>query len=518
MLGPDDIARIKKAISAANSVGDIDRLEQALVTGITAGVEDLIGRAAAADIASLWDTTKEKPLLEPMAPKRVAVSVQAPVSRKTAREIHEEETAKKRFDESTVLLSVLCDKLVSLHHQSSPQVRDLMSISFEGPEGSHWESSSSDRSGKKKALIIDCQTVLCMSNEVYVPETLVRLSVCDFLSDRMILDIYTQFPGEDFDPVDFRPSITGLDTIPDDAVPFEEARSQLLNIISCDTVLVAHNAYRCARSLRLHHPKWVSLDTFFKVDPVKKTESEGKFYFRQPLSVPQLLQAYLGEVIAERLRTLSPHERVIECLLGCDRLIKAAARDATVVPVLVPPPRRHNSIFLTHIPSDWSEEEIKMILPKTIHVEPISFFLDIESNTWRGETTALFSSMTDVYDAFSKLTACTDVFVGWEWLACGKVTQESLRSLGEEYGPVLAVRVQDKYIGHKAVIPGKEESRPFGFVSMARYKDASDMALEPRQIVKDDVSYHVKISKKPISAFKRVPLGDGEDYVEAFIM
>ena len=44
------------------------------------------------------------------------------------------------------------------------------------------------------------------------------------------------------------------------------------------------------------------------------------------------------------------------------------------------------------------------------------------------------------------------------------------------------------------------------------------MAKEPRQIVKDGVSFHVKISKKPISAFKRIPLGEGEDYIEAFIM
>jgi hypothetical protein len=45
------------------------------------------------------------------------------------------------------------------------------------------------------------------------------------------------------------------------------------------------------------------------------------------------------------------------------------------------------------------------------------------------------------------------------------------------------------------------------------------MAEEPRHIVKEDVSFHVKISRKPITAFKRVPLGEnGEDYIETFIM
>jgi hypothetical protein len=90
--------------------------------------------------------------------------------------------------------------------------------------------------------------------------------------------------------------------------------------------------------------------------------------------------------------------------------------------------------------------------------------------------------------------------------------------LGADFGPVVEVRIQDQYLGTRKILPGKEESRPFGFLSLARYQDAVSMAKEPRQIVKDEIGYHVKISKKPITAFKRVPLGEGEDYIEAFIM
>jgi len=99
------------------------------------------------------------------------------------------------------------------------------------------------------------------------------------------------------------------------------------------------------------------------------------------------------------------------------------------------------------------------------------------------------------------------------------VTEETLKTLGEDFGAVVAVRIQEKYKNYRTVQPGKDESRPFGFISLARYQDALKMAEEPRQVVKNDVSFHVKISRKPITAFKRVPLGEaGEDYIEAFIM
>jgi hypothetical protein len=159
-----------------------------------------------------------------------------------------------------------------------------------------------------------------------------------------------------------------------------------------------------------------------------------------------------------------------------------------------------------------------MIVPSAVEVDNVDFFLDPATSQWRGETHAKFRNESEMRSAFDKLTACTDVFVGWEWTASGRVDEDSLRSLGQDFGPVVGVRIQDKYLGYRSVLPGKDESRPFGFLSLAKYQDAVNMAGEPRQIVKNDISYHVKISKKPISAFKRIPLGDGEDYVEAFIM
>jgi len=159
-----------------------------------------------------------------------------------------------------------------------------------------------------------------------------------------------------------------------------------------------------------------------------------------------------------------------------------------------------------------------MIAPSAVEVDNVDFFLDPATSSWRGETHAKFRNETEMRNAFDKLTACTDVFVGWEWAASGRVDEDTLRSLAEEFGPVVGVRIQEKYLGYRTTLPGKEESRPFGFVSLAKYQDAVAMAPEPRQIVKGDVSFHVKISKKPITAFKRIPLGEGEDYVEAFIM
>lgn len=478
-------------------------LEKSLETGSIAGVVDLIQNTSN-PLASVWDTTQSRPLLNSPTPKLPIPAV--PSSRKTPREAIEEEQAKRRFLESSQLSDVVCNKIM-------PKLGSARTVS-----DSAWVGALSGTEGAKRVLSIDCGSALCMNDGMYVPNVAVRLVVADFMTDRILLDKNIALaPG--FEAVDLFPALTGLDELSDDAEQKSDVLEALLSLMSSETVLISHNPNRVAQSLELRHSNWLSLHDVLRVDPVKKKKGEGLFYVRNSLTVPQFLEAYLGEAAYDRMKILQPNEKMIENCLGMNRLVKAAARtNATEIPILISPPRRINAIHMSHIPSNWSEEEIKMVLPTAVEVDQIDFTLDTAANEWRGETHVTFKNGDDVASAFERLTACTDVFVGWEWLACGKVTDDSLRALGSDFGPVVGVRVQDKYLTAPKVIPGKEESRPFGFISMARFQDASNMGQEPKQIVKDGVSYHVKVSKKPISAFKRVPLGEGEDYIEAFIM
>jgi hypothetical protein len=471
-------------------------------------------------LADLWDTSKEESLIKPTQQPRIPVNIPAP-TRKTAREEQEDEHAKRRYLESAKLISTVTDHLMTMmkkdphYSKISTEARELSGT------GSDWIKSYPDPSGtKKKVLAIECGTGLCMQNGSYVSNIIIRFAASDFLTENVLIDMDIKLP-DGYEPADLRPSFTGIDEtqIKQATYTYRDVRNRLLEMMSSETVLITSNPSRCAAALRLDHANWISLTDLFRVDPAKKKAAEGKFHVRQNLTIPQIIHAYLGEQIFERLQSLPCRERLTETLLGSIRLVKAVARQQVKeVPILIDLPRRFNTVLFTHVPADWSASEIHVIVPSAVEVDNVDFFLDPTTNQWRGETHAKFRNEIEMRAAFDKLTACTDVFVGWEWAACGQVDDSTIRSLAEDFGPVVAVRIQDKYLGYRTVLPGKEESRPFGFVSFARYQDAVSMAGEPRQIEKNHVSYHVKISKKPISAFKRIPLGQGEDYIEAFIM
>ena len=502
MLSPDEIDKIKKAIANANSLSHVERLEKALELGELDGVRDLLFDDT---IAALWDVSKVKPLAEPIPVKRQADAM-LPV-RKTPRQQIEEENAKRLFKESARLSEIVCDSIF-------PKSHSVVTATENG-----WIESPASSEGKKRILGVECGTALCLKEGVCERNILVRLVVTDFLTDRVLIDADVALPTR-YEAVDLFPSITGIETLTDRESELSrgDVLRKLFEFISNDTVLVTMNAFRSAEALRLNHPKWISVENLFQVDPDKKKRGEGQFYVRTNLAPWQLMEAYLGEAAWDRMKVINPRERMVESSLGMLRLIKSLARENPKgFPVMIEPPRKPNTLTVSHIPSNWTEEEIRLILTNSVVVNPIDFFLETVNNEWRGETQVSFRNGEDIHSAFAKLTACTDVFVGWEWPLCGQVSEQTLRALGEDFGPVTTVRVQEKYLAARKVTPGKEESRPFGFISFARYQDALAMT-ENTRVEKAGVAFHVKISKKPITAFKRVPLGEGQDYIEAFIM
>ena len=517
MLPPDDIDKIRNAIRRATSVADVERLgmcpqsfprrlhlERALEAGSLNGIEDLLQQSDSL-LTSIWDQSKSLPLTIPQS-RSAPINANPVVTRKTPRQEIQEEQARKRFMESNQLSDIVIDKLMA--KLSPGEIRS-------SPE---WASSPAGAESGKRIVSIECGTCLAMHDGVYIPNQIVRLVLTDFLTDRVLIDINVSLP-DGFEAIDLHPNFTGLEESPQEGSTPSEALSKLFEFVSSETVIITENAIRSSQCLGLNHPRWMSIHDVLKVDPLKKKKGEGQFHVRSFPTLTQLLEAYLGEAAHERMKVIEPQARMIEYCLGLTRLIKAVARaDPVNLPVLIQTPRRINTIFVTHIPSNWSEEEIRMIIPSALQVDPIEFTLDPYANEWRGETCVSLKNVNTTADAFEKLTACTDVFVGWEWPECGKVNENTLRELATDFGPVVGVRIQEKYLSAPQTIPGKEESRPFGFISMARLQDANQLAPEPRQITKNDIRYHVKISKKPISAFKRVPLGEGEDYIEAFIM
>jgi hypothetical protein len=506
MLLPAEVDKIKEAIKEANSVNDIERLESALREGTLERVRDLLPvTRSTGSLEGLWDAKSSEPIHKPEAQMRVPARV--PVSRKTARQEIEEEQAKRRYTEAIQLVDTVLTKILPM----------MAPVKINPSNG--WKSAPVHTEGKKKILSIDCGTAVCLTGGEYVSDVIVRVVVTDFLTDRTIIDLKIQVP-EGFEPVDLRPSLTGIaEYSPVSAVSLAAAVSKLFEFVSEDTVLISYNPYKCANGLQFNHKKWISIPQLLVVDQTKKKRAEGKFHVRSVLTPSQYMEAFLGESVSDRLKHIPVQERMVETNLGLIRILKGIARrNVSALPIMIDPPRRLHTIFLCHISSSWGKEEIRTVLPTAVDVEPIEYFIDTSENEWRGECQVTFKSQLDVEAAFSKLTTCTDVFVGWEWPSCGKVTEQSLRELGSDFGSVVGVRIQDKYLNAPDVVPGKEESRPFGFISMARYPDALAMAGEPRQIVKNDLSFHVKISKKPITAFKRIPLGEGEDYLEGFIM
>lgn len=469
-------------------------------------VADLL--AANPLLADLWDTSKENPLI---VPQRIHIShvSESTVVRKTGRDERDEEQAKRRLTEAKRCEGVLLEKMYPILHarQSYPGVADPI-----------WVSTRA-LADPKSVLVLEVGTALCISGDVYDTNVLVRVVLTDFLSEAVLLDLEV---NTELEIVDLRPSSTGLNEVsPEKSVSFEQGQRAVLDLIDHGTLCLSSNPGKCMHALRMNHPKWMSLNELFQVDVTKKKQGESEFHIRNVLSVPQVLESFLCETMAyDRLKVMEPHERLTENSIALARLVKQAALKASAFPIVIECPRRHHAIFLSHIPADWTENELSVVMPKAIEIEPIDFQLDPNSNQWRGETVALFKSQSDLLAAFSRLTTCTDMFVGWEWNACGKVTESSLRELGQDFGPVVGVRIPEKYLEYRITAPNKDaESRPFGFISMAKYQDAVSMAKEPRQIEKNGHSYHVKISKKPISAFKRVPLGEeGEDYIEAFVM
>ena len=503
MLTPAEVDRIKKAIDEAKSVNDIERLENALSEGSLKGVRDLVPPSTD-PLSDIWADTPSKPLIDQNERKRPVNMM--PLARKTPRELMEEEQAKKRLTESAHLADVILLEL----YPKIPRVQ----LNLENKR----KSAPSHREGSKKILLVDCGTALCRNTEDQYENKLIRIVVADFLTDRIIFDLEVAV-DEEFQVIDTRPSLTGIESISGEGETLEAVHSKLFAFMSEETLLVTYNAPKCAEALGLRHSRWVSLSDLLAVDPAKKKQAEGRYHIRAVLSQSQLIEGFLGEPIHDRLKHITIKDRMVELNLALIRLMKNIARQKPQsFPILITPPRRPQTIFMTHIPSNWTAEEIKMVLPTALDIEPVELFYDTQANEWRGETHITFFSDRSVQDAFSKLTACTDVFVGWEWAVCGQVSEQGLKNLGSDFGPVVCVRVQDKYLHAPSTLPGKEESRPFGFLSLARYQDALAMAKDPRQIVKDNVQYHVKISKKPITAFKRVPLGDGEDYIEAFVM
>ena len=504
MITPTDVDRIKRAITRANSVTDIERLEAALSAGSLEGVRDLIP-IEDNPLSELWADTRENPppsLIDSKTRPHVV-----PLTRKTPRELIDDEQAKRRFTESAQLMEVVLNEIY-------PRIpKTQMS------QENNRRAAPDHQEGAKKIVCIDIGLALCRNSVAEFENCLVRVVLSDFLTDRTILDADIELPNGS-EVVDIRTTSTGLERYqPTTALSLDAVHAKIFQLMSKETVVITPNASRCAGALNLNHSRWISIGNLIAIDPAKKKLAEGRFHIRSVLSLPQLVEGFTGEAIHDRLKHINLRERMVETNLAMIRLVKSVARQKPVsIPILINPPRRPQTMCMAHIPSNWTCEEVKMVVPSALDIDPIEFSYDVQSNDWRGETYIKFFSDRSLNDAFSKLTACTDIFVGWEWSACGKVTEESLRQLGADFGPVVSVRIQDKYLGTRSVLPGKEESRPFGFIALARYQDALAMAKEPRHIVKDEIKFHVKISKMPITAFKRVPLGDGEDSIEAFVM
>jgi hypothetical protein len=507
MLSPAEIDALKRAISSSTSVPDIDRLERALIDGSLEGVRDLFVHELD-PLAGLWENSRKSTHSVSMIERGRGGFQTNRNELSESRLMMDIVPSKRSLCESDQLARIIRDHVFPL---IQPQELDA-SRNLYVPSPARFD-------GAKDIIAIDLETALCRGMRGEFVDCLTRLVVSDFVTSALILDVNVGVP-QHYEVLDGHSRINRITNRSiSEKDDFDLARTTLFRVMSAETLVICENGLECADALKINHSRWISINEIFQVHPSSRKRAKGKFYVRKVLGQAQVVESYLGEMISERLKHLPQEDHIVELNFSKIRLMREVARKKPgKLPILIEAPHRPLTLFISHIPPGWTDQETRLLLPTATEIEPIRFRYHSAENILRGETHAFFASESALTHALSSLTACTDVFVGWGWSDCGKVNKEVLSRLAGDFGRVIAVRIQAEYLNTPTAIPDKEESRPFGFVSMAKQQDALRMASQENQRAKDGITFHVKLSKDGSSVFKRVPVGMGEDFIEVFVM
>ena len=494
-LTVESIEKIKTAINSARTIDEVNRLEQALHEQDISKVMDLVSGGAHA-LSDAWQTdshSKRKanePSKEEPALKQPKIDPGQPVLPALSKSITPKSTG-----QSSVALSLLIDRA-----KQDPSYQ----TSITAPSNSDTWRSTQECSGfgGHSVLVIECGTALCTNNKLFANDTLIRVLVIDFETEKTLLDEAVAIPpGSEI--VDSRSEYTmipeGSDSISNGSTLAQVQDKVLALIKGPETLIITHSANRTAHALKVKHSRWLPLSLLFKI--AEKNRKSENFHVRAHLSPAQLRQAMLGEPSNNWAS-----ETISNVAMGDLRLVKLACAKFPRPQLEVDVPRAPETLWIQKIPRDF-ENSLSTLFGAAGSVGKILWKFETSESDWLGETQVTFGT-SEIRDAiFEKLPTLTDVYVSWE--ATDQVSEDSLRALASRFGKVCGVRMAAKLA---------EGGRPFGFVSFLS-TDEADKFAQAKRIKGPTFTLFARPSQSLGSKnpFKRVPVV-GDKILEVFKM
>ena len=137
------------------------------------------------------------------------------------------------------------------------------------------------RKEKIKAIALDCE--MCYTDKGF---EMMKLSVIDFKTEKKLIDSIIHPDGELI--IDLNSHVSGVDSIPKDALTFDEVMIKLAYLTDENTIIVGHGLENDLNVLRLIYPKIVDTAILF---------SENQVNVRRKDPLKKLAWTYLSENI-----------------------------------------------------------------------------------------------------------------------------------------------------------------------------------------------------------------------------
>lgn len=339
----------------------------------------------------------------------------------------------------------------------------------------------------------------------YNPRFPGRVTAVSGETGAVLMDVIVRPPS----PVlDLRPHITGLSpqSFEAGAADLETVRSQLLEMMHPETVLVGYRINGDLEALRLCHDNVVDVSLLFAVESRKQHQYHHLDY---------IAERVLGIEAAPRGCPRDPLE-------GARLAMKLAQREAKRrTPTKPFPPKAANpcELAVRHVPIEWREVaplRISSLCPAAKRNFSVNWLAnDFDPSDWRGECTLEFVSQAARDATFDALRELTDIHIQWDDVPGapplgGFLTEQALVKAFSCHGVVVCARIPRK--------AATREPQSFAFISFLEHEDAERLSRRKRvqvQITSEwSLEVRPRLAKFGGTTDKRVAIRPGNDTSE----
>lgn len=338
--------------------------------------------------------------------------------------------------------------------------------------GTKWAEEAAPKDASEPRLAIAITTSLVYAGDVasgYDPRHLARVVAVD-QSGKLLLDL-TVRPRSKL--LDCRTHITGLSKEAlegPEAVSFDEARAQLLELLRPRTILVGHRLSQDLEALQLWHGPLLDISLLFPVDTRKK-------YQYHPL--PYIGERVLLIAAPPEDSDLGPQDAIEMARLAMRLAVHEAAQPAPTNP-FEPRQSSGREMVVRHIPASWGKAAVERLveaIPGVSSDVKVRWMLnETDPTDWRGEARVFFTSARGRDDSFRASRGLTDVHVQWEDAPGAPplgafLTEQALIEAFSSFGMVVCARIPRR--------PTTQEPQSFAFVSFLDCEDAHRVSKKP---------------------------------------